>query len=262
MFLVCSVTERIKQVKQPRGGYVKPSQMHKTVLDDGRILHMGNSVHASITGMAVDYLSRLMRGSSVDEAFHISALGAGMAEKSGVRGAKQELVRYLTQIKGLDDNSIVCACKACAFDVWLRNPMAAVMSKTPADTRPDSDAVEDIRVLVARSLAFFDKYGPVIADGFTFEPDGYTAVVTSGDGDFLTEDTLWDFKTSKTGPTNKHTLQVLMYYVMGQKSGKPMFENIRNVGIFNPILNTVYLLPVAEVPFDVMAAIEHDVCGF
>ena len=192
-----SVTDRIKQVKQPRGGYVKPSQLHKTVLDDGKTLHMSNSVHASITGMAVDYLSRLMRGSSVDEAFCVSVMGAGMAEKLGMRGAKQECVGYLAQVKGLDDRFIVCTCKACAFDVWFRNPMTATMSKTPVDTMPDNYAVEDIRTLVERSLAFFDKYGPVTADGFTFEPDGYTNIVDSGDGDFLTGDTLWDVNLTR-----------------------------------------------------------------
>lgn len=257
-----SVTARIKQVKQPRGGYVKPSQLHKTVLDDGNTLHMSDSVHASITGMAVDYLSRLMRGSSVGEAFRISMMGAEMAETVGVHGAKQECVGYLAQVNGLDDKSIICACKACAFDVWFRNPVGAMVSKMPADTTPDSDAIVDIRILVKRSLAFFDKYGPVVADGFMFEPGGYTSTVDSGDGDFLTDDTLWDFKTSKASPTNKHTLQILMYYVMGKKSGKPMFKHIQNVGIFNPILNTVYLLPVSEVAADVMNAIEHDVCGF
>lgn len=41
-----------------------------------------------------------------------------------------------------------------------------------------------------------------------------------------------------------------------------LFKNIQNVGIFNPILNTVYLLPVSRVPADVMDTIEHDVCGF
>ena len=257
-----SVTERIKQVKQPRGGYVKPSQLHKTVLDDGKTLHMSDSVHASITGMAVDYLSRLMRGSSVDEAFHISMMGAERAEMLGMRGAKRECAGYLSKVKGLDNQSIICACKACAFDVWFRNPIAAMMAKTPADTMPDNNAVEDIRTLVERSLTFFNTYGPVTEDGFTFEPNGYTSVVDSGDGDFLTNDTLWDFKTSKAAPTSKHTLQILMYYVMGKKSGKAMFKNIQNVGIFNPILNAVYLLPVSSVPVDVMDTIEHDVCGF
>ena len=32
---MASVTARIKEVKQPRGGYIKPSQFEQIVYDDG-----------------------------------------------------------------------------------------------------------------------------------------------------------------------------------------------------------------------------------
>ena len=53
-----------------------------------------------------------------------------------------------------------------------------------------------LRLWLKRSLAFWKEYGPITQDGFTFE-GGYTDIVSSGDGDYLTEDTLWDFKVSK-----------------------------------------------------------------
>lgn len=59
--------------------------------------------------------------------------------------------------------------------------------------------------MVKRSVSFWNMYGPIIKDGFTFEPYGYTKTVDTGDGDFLTQDTLWDFKVSKAKPTNKQT---------------------------------------------------------
>ena len=40
---------------------------------------------------------------------------------------------------------------------------------------------------------------------------GYTVTVETGDGDFLTDDTLWDFKVSKSKPTNKHTYIAVAY---------------------------------------------------
>ena len=51
-----SVTQRIKEIKQPRGGYIKPSQFKLQKIDDEKILNEQENVHASVIGMAVDYL--------------------------------------------------------------------------------------------------------------------------------------------------------------------------------------------------------------
>ena len=50
-----SVTGRISEIKQPRGGYIKPSQFEVHNLDDGLTLSENENVHASVIGMAVDY---------------------------------------------------------------------------------------------------------------------------------------------------------------------------------------------------------------
>ena len=50
---MASVTARIKEVKQPRGGYIKPSQFEQIVYDDG-IKFEKENLHASIIGMVVD----------------------------------------------------------------------------------------------------------------------------------------------------------------------------------------------------------------
>ena len=41
--------------------------------------------------------------------------------------------------------------------------------------------------MVKRTLNFFEKYGPITKDGFTFE-GAYTKIIASGDGDYLTKD--------------------------------------------------------------------------
>lgn len=97
-------------------------------------------------------------------------------------------------------------------------------------------------------------------DGFTFE-GGYTDVVSSGDGDFTTSDTLWDFKVSKAKPKKEHTLQLLMYWRMGLHSIHSEFKDIQYLGIYNPQLNVVYRISVNKIPVNVIEEVEHDVIG-
>lgn len=274
-----SVTGRISAIKQPRGGYIKPSEFEAIVIDDGISLNTEENVHGSIVGMVVDYLTRYLMGADIVEAFRISLQGAVMAEKMG--GVKKALAiadKFLKGIKGLDDTSVINACKLVTFDVWFRNPLGAMMAKGYNETNPDKATIENVQTLVKRSMAFFEKYGPVTKEGFTFEPvgadnkayekmmktgkgsfGGYTAKVDSGDGDFLTADTLWDFKVSKTKPTNKHTLQLLMYWIMGKHSGQDIFKSITKLGIFNPRLSTVYLLEMSKVSADIIETVEREV---
>ena len=254
-----SVTNRIKEIKQPRGGYIKPSSMKIIELDDGKTLNEQENIHSSVVGMAVDYMTRFKMGADIKEAFKISLIGAKAAEFLGKNDYTKKLNEILKNIKGLDDTSIIDACKAVTFDVWYRNPKAAELSKGADETNPDKDTIENIKILIERSLSFFEKYGPITKDGFTFEEKGYTNVVDAGDGDFLTKDTLWDFKVSKSEPKSDHTLQLLMYYIMGKHSEQSCFDNIDKMGIFNPRLNKVYLLEVSSIPNEIIKTIEKDV---
>lgn len=273
-----SVTRRINLIKQPNGGYIKLSQFETIVLTDSILLNEQENIHGSITGLVVDYLTRLVMGTNASEAFKISLLGATSAEKLGQKNSLATANKLLIGIKGIDDISIINACKLVTFDVWYRNPMGAAFAKGYKETSPDKSTIINIQTMVNRSLTFFNQYGPILKDGFTFEPieqdetayskmlqtgegsyGGYTPTVTCGDGDFLTADTLWDFKVSKSKPTNKHTLQLLMYWIMGQHSEQDIFKKITKLGIFNPRLNTVYLLDMKKVPKDIIKTIENDV---
>lgn len=260
-----SVTARIKEVKQPKGGYIRPSQFEEIIFNDDLILEEEN-IHSSILGMAVDYLTRFVNGTSLEKAFEISIigyetrmmlLGKHILKEDQEKGL--DVWSLLKQINGLDDQSIIAACKACTYDVWKRSLMGAMTARGAEEIMPDEATIKNIRIMVNRSISFWKKYGPVKADGFTFEKDGYSSVVDSGDGDYLTEDTLWDFKVSKSKLSSKHTLQLLMYWIMGQHSGKEEFKKVNRIGIFNPRLNTMYLLDMRTVSPEVIEAVERDV---
>ena len=76
-----SVKKRISEIKQPRGGYVKLSQFERYKIDDECVLNEKENIHASVIGMAVDYLTRFTMGADILEAFRISCMGANIAEK-------------------------------------------------------------------------------------------------------------------------------------------------------------------------------------
>lgn len=249
-----SVTQRIKQVKQPRGGYIKPKELEVISLGEGAdALNSEENVHASLMGLAVDYLTRFMTGASVEDAFHISLLGAEKIDET--KRAK----KLLSGVKGLDDTSITNAVKLSGFDVCFR---ASIMGYKPVqDINPDAATIENVRTMVERALHFLDTYGPKVLDGFTFE-GGYTSTVATGDGDFTTADTLWDFKVSKAPVKKEHTLQLLMYWRMGLHSIHPEFQSVKYLGIYNPRMNEVSRIAVADIPQEVIAEVESEVIGY
>ena len=245
-----SVTQRISQIKQPYGGYLPIKNFSKINLNDGISLNESENVHSSLIGMTVDYLTRYLMGASVDEAFHISCLGAEFI------GMLTKAILLKDKIKGLDDLSIISACKLVGFDVCYRSCPSSY--KPIEDINPDPPTIENIRTMVNRCLSFWEQYGPIILSEFTFE-GGYTSTVNSGDGDFLTANAMWDLKVSKSTPTSKHSLQLLMYYVMGLHSVHTQFQDISYLGIFNPRLNIAYIYPTSSISAEMIAEIENDV---
>ena len=247
---MASVTQRIKKIQQPRGGYLPTKAFSKEVYDDGILLHEEENIHPLIVGTAVDYLTRFMSGDDVNRAFHISTLGAKMI------GKLDTATELKANISGLDPKSIISACKLSGFDVCYRSSIVGY--KPIEEINPDNATIENIRIMVNRSLEFWKKYGPVLSSEPTFK-GGYSSVISSGDGDYVTKDTLWDFKVSRMPLTSKHTLQILTYYVMGLHSVHKYYKDIVYLGFFNPRLNTVYKCPVAAITKETIEEIENTV---
>ena len=280
-----SVTGRISVVRQPRGGYVPLSTMDIVEFCDHATLNPMENVPGQLIGLAVDYLTRFMTDErdvnnfeKVLDAFDISAYGAQIAEQIGIKNSMQIATDLMMGITGLDADSITNACKLVTYDVWYRNPIAGSVTKRSDEIEPDKATIENIRVFVERGLDFLKFYGPVKATEFSFAPPeqddeayermlkeghgtygGFTSTVSAGDGDFLTKYGLWDFKVLKSEPTSKHTLQILMYWIMGQHSGQSIFKGVKRIGIFNPRVNRAYMRDIDDIPAEVIKAVETDV---
>lgn len=249
-----SVTQRAAKVIQPRGGYLSLKDFECDELQGLLPLHDAGkeTVDPGRIGTVVDYMTRYLEGAPVEEAFRISLLGAAIVGKS------YECLSLLELISGTDDDSITVALNVVGYDAAYR---AGATSFTGGDIIPSAYTLENIREMLRRSQLFFSEYGPVVASGLTFE-GGYTEIVRAGDGDFVTKDTLWDFKTSLKPPSSRDRLQLLMYWRLGVHSGKPEYGGIRNIGFFNPRLGKVYTLAVEKIPPSVVEEIDKKVLGY
>ena len=248
-----SVTQRISKIKQPRGGYIKRKEFTCITLEDGIELNSQENIHPSLIGLVIDYMTRFCMGSPKESAFHISILGA--------KAAKNEFIAYklLSKINGLDTESIISASKLVGYDVCYRAGMAHF--KPVSEITPDTNTIANIITMIKRTLSFWEQYGPIIKDGFTFE-GGYTSIISTGDGDYLTKDTLWDLKVLKEEITSQHTLQLLIYLIMGQHSVHKEFKNITQLGIYNPRLNKVYTIKLDIIPQSIIDTVSRNVIGY
>ena len=248
-----SVTKRISQIKQPRGGYINRRDFTCITLDDGIELNSKENIYPTLVGLVIDYMTRFCMGTPKESAFRISLLGAKVAKN------EFDAYKLLSKINGLDTESIVNASKLVGFDICYRDGMNYY--KPVSEIEPDVNTVTNIMVMIKRILSFWDKYGPIIKDGFTFE-GGYTPIISTGDGDYLTKDTLWDLKVLKDELKPKHTLQLLTYYIMGKHSIHKEFDGITQLGVYNPRLNKIYTIQIDNIPQSIIDTVSQDVIGY
>lgn len=226
-----SVTRFLKTIKQPRGGFISRKEMDKVEFDDANILSENENIHSILIGLAVDYLTRYMMFGDKALSFDISLRGASLV------GERQKAEVLLEKIDDLDSETVISSLKPSGYDVAYRAGISQF--KGIDNINPNSETINNIIIMVKRSVIFFKKQN-LIDSGMTFE-GGYTKKVSSGDADYLTEDTLWDMKVSKTEPNKDHTIQLIIYYILMKQSIKSQDYLIEKIGIFNPKKNISYV---------------------
>ncbi|MGL4183979.1 MAG: hypothetical protein ACRCRP_02480 [Metamycoplasmataceae bacterium] len=261
-----SVTQIIKNIKQPYGGYIKPSDFEEINLDIKTKLNDNETVVPALIGLAVDYLSRFLISKNKDKAFEISKHGAHVLSILSKNFNKSDFDKLFKNISfKLTDKCIDSAIRLTGFDCVYRAGVATY--KDINSFIIDDSTIKNVRIMVERSIDFFKEYGPVKGDGFSFynpktKESGYTEIITIGDGDFYTENVLWDFKVSKNKITSAHTLQVLIYYIMGIHANLDDFKTINKLGFFNPRLNKVYLFDLNKIDKEIIKEVEKNVIGY
>lgn len=248
-----TVTKRVNNFKQPRGGYIQLNEFERKQFNDGNDLKDEN-LHGSTVGLVVDYLTRLLLGEPKEVAFEISLKGASNINMFDFAQG------LLSDVKDLSDQSIISASKLVSFDTYYRGPFISD-EKYYDRINPDSSTIHNIKTLVMRAMTILETYGPITDTGFTVY-DHDALFISNGDGDFITQDTIWELKIIKFSPKPKHRLQILVYYEMLKEKEPSRMQNIKYLGILNPRLNIAYRLEISNLSKSILEEVRKEVIGY
>ena len=221
---------------------------------DNFSLNGKENIPASNVGLAVDYLTRFRVTGNVEEAFDIPILGAKILFHNYRMSNKFiECLELLELVKAGDISSAV---QLTTYDDVYRVGITDIQKLSP-----DEATIENIKIMVNRGVSFLKRFSEV-KTGLTFE-GGYTNIVVNGDCDYLTDNSLIDFKVLRGNVTNNHTLQILMYYLMGLYSIHSFeFQKVKWLALFNPRKNVVYYINVRRIPEAVINEVSREVIGY
>lgn len=248
-----AILEVINNVKQPENGYLPVDKFNKLYFNDDLEVSDEENIPIELVGIVIDYMTRYLLIGDAKNCFRVSLTGAMIAEEG------EQAKTLLDKIDGLNNHSVIAACKLVAYDTYFRKGITTTIKSS--DVNPDSKSVQNIINMINRSLLFIKKYGPITKEGITFE-GGYTDKITSGDGDFVTDGIIWDFKLSPEGITTTNTLQLLIHYIMGKHSNYVELQDVYKLGFFNPRLNIVYLMDANEIDSEVISEVETKIIGY
>lgn len=249
-----SVSAMAAQAKQPNGGYLPVSLFRTIEYDDGNTTPSISAEYAGAAGTVVDYMTRFAMTGDKQAAFSISLAGAAKV----AHGA--DAIRLLDKVTGLNEQSLCAAFELVKYDVALRQGAAAFV---PTEAKaPPKEALLATAIMIQRTIAFFHAYEMPVLNGFTMD-GGYSRLVSSGDGDYVTETTLLDMKCTSGNLNSRWALQLLMYYIMGYQSyNSSYFRKLKRIGFFNPMKNTLYYYDIKEIPNEILYKVSRDVIGY
>lgn len=267
-----TVTQRIAQIKQPYGGYLPVKDFKVTSFEDNfDLIDLKNeNISASLIGTTVDYLTRYYAKGQFGE--RVSVMASFDIAWAGARNLGEEVMSkasmLMSEIKdseNFSDEVIKNACYLSSLDVAYRR--GSQFYDPTINCVPDSETTNKIKIMVKRSLNFFELSGGMVHSGFVLSTAG-SKYINNGDGDFITPNALWDMKVSINKPTSRHTLQIFIYYLMGLRTllleNELMYdlESISEIGIFNPRLNKAYTLDIEKIDPETIKLVSKEVIGY
>lgn len=98
------------------------------------------------------------KGYATRVSYMIDTGNAKSEEEVVAEDGDDSVYALLNRIKGLDNDSIIAACKAVSYDIWYASAMIAKASLPADQVLPDEDTIKRIR------KAVLDKYVVEVSD--------------------------------------------------------------------------------------------------
>lgn len=253
--MMTSVTQRIKEIKQPRGGYINPKMFTALQLGGESLSTDSENISPQTIGLVIDYLVRYYYEGDIHSAFNIALRGLASEEDSKWKVNAIILLNDVIDGPYDSDEVIRAACLLAPYDAIYR---AGIPASMIAQQAPDQRTIQHIRKMLHRTISYFKQ--SIVRVNLQF-PGVKAKFIHSGDGDLATIDTLYDLKVSKNGLTKDQTLQLVIYALLGQNCDDPFYQGIKTVGIYNPRLDVAYTLDLNEIDRDTINEIKSDVVG-
>lgn len=246
------ITKLASTVKQPRGGFFSVKLFQETQYNSAKELYPDENVSKTLIGTTVDNLTRVLLGANPKKVFEPATFGM-MAIKVDMYDDCYDLA---DEVKGLDEDSIIAAYRLSVYESVYRSGYKPSMNLTPE--LPNKYTINNIKTMVYRSLEYFGKQKEIANVGKTLSIK-YKGDSIYGDYDYLTEDSLIDMKVLSKKITNKNTLQIILYWILGMKSDKNHFSNVKFLKFYNPRLDIEYAFDLNELTPDILKPILEEV---
>ena len=248
-----SINSRIKQIKQPRGGYLNIGMFKALQLPILEELSQFENSKPSYISQEVNNKIAIILNNNLDR-----------KNVDSFNNTPNETRLLSNNPKALDEMMSITNIDALKS---LKGNISEYLGKWcdgigEADgTNLDYNTANNIRIMIERSIFLFRKCGCLRGTNFTFG-NAYTNIIDNGTGDYLINDTLWIVLVVKGRPSSYNTLRLLVHYIMSQHSGLDLFDGIGYIGIFNPRLNIAYKMKVSDIPIELIKEVEEDVIGY
>lgn len=207
------------------------------------------NINAASTGTLIDFLTRAIVLNDSD-ALDISAYGV---EQLGSEQQKKEYLNYAAMFKTLSEDQKIdnladdifnLGLDICAWEQALRSGLYIKPT-----IYPNKVTISHYKTMLKRAKRYLQNVGNIIRTGYSAATENG---LISGDGDYLSDDTLIDFKVSKRATMSPYWVCQLFLYRVLLKDKIVSPAQIKKLMIYNPRRDEGFLLDLTTIDPDIL----------